>query len=89
MKKIYSNVNANKLHDEFNKSRIYPYPVLIFDNGDAEFTFSEDTDMNMVQVIVDNHNPIAVQSKSTEIEYLLELDFRISLIELGLKGEII
>ena len=85
---IIKNVNISKLHDEFIKSGINPHPVFILENGDGEFNFSEDADMGLVQQIIDAHDPTPIPQEPTteelQLEYNIDLDYRISLIEMGL-----
>jgi hypothetical protein len=59
------NCNINKLHDEFIKAGIKPYPVFDLGDGTGDFTFSEGTDMNAVQVIIDAHNPVPTPQPPT------------------------
>ena len=85
----YSNVNPNKLHDELILAGIMP--VLVENDClDGEYiakntwiTFSEDTDMTTVQAIIDAHDPTPLPQRPTLEDFLLDLDFRLSLIELG------
>ena len=64
---IIRNINVSKLHDEFCKSEIYPYPVYNLGN-DGDFTFSDDTDMELVQQIIDTHDPTPLPPQPTEFD---------------------
>ena len=85
---IIKNVNVSKLHDEFIESGIKPYPVFILENGDGDFTFSENTDIELVQQIIAAHDPAPLSLKPTQTEelmnYILEVDFRLIMLEMGL-----
>jgi hypothetical protein len=70
MKKIISNANVNKLHTELNNAGIFPFPVLIYENGDCEITFEDDVDMVSVQAVIDAHNPEPLPEPLTDIEQL-------------------
>lgn len=90
MKKEYLNVNTNKLHDELINAGIMPLLVesnMIKGEYIAEktwITFSDDVDMTVVQTVIDAHNPVPLPPQPTEFDYLIDLDFRISMIELGI-----
>lgn len=57
MKKEYTNVNTNKLHDELVSNGIIPDSVENKDNK-TWITFKPETDLNLVQQIIDAHNPL-------------------------------
>jgi hypothetical protein len=67
---IIANCNVNKLHDEFNKAGINPFPVFQLENGNGDFVFPDGTDMTAVQAIIDAHNPEPLPPQPTEIEKL-------------------
>ena len=67
---IIQNVNVNKLHDEFINVGIKPYPVFELENGDGDFTFLEDTDMELVQQIIDVHDRTPLPPPLSEIDEL-------------------
>jgi len=69
---IIKNVSVSKLHDEFNKSGINPYPVFQLKNGDGDFTFTEGVNMELVQQIIDAHDPTPLPKALTEMELLQE-----------------
>lgn len=69
---IIQNCNVNKLHDEFNKAGIKSYPVFELENGDGDFTFPKGTDMNLVQQIIDAHDPTPTPPSKTQLEILQE-----------------
>ena len=68
---IIKNCNVSKLHKEFIAVVIKPYPVFELENGDGDFTFLEGTDMDLVQQIVDAHDPTPLPPHSSK-EDLLE-----------------
>ena len=67
---IIANINVNKLHDEFIEKGIYPYPVSALKKGEGDFTFTEDTDMELVQQIINAHDPTPSLPQPTEEEVL-------------------
>ena len=81
---IISNVNVNKLHDEFINVGIEPFPVFQLENGDGDFTFPKDTDMELVQQIIDAHDPTPLPPKPSEKERLEALEQ--ALLEMVLGG---
>lgn len=83
MRKHYIGVNTNKLHDELITTGITPLLVESKDS-DTWITFAEGTDMIAVQTIIDAHDPTPLPPQPTEVDYLLDLDYRLSMIELGL-----
>lgn len=75
--KIY-NVNPNKLHGELNKAEIFPLLVQN-DTKDNEYiaentwiTFEDGADMELVQQIIDAHDPTPGPPPKTDIEILKE-----------------
>ena len=82
---IIKNCNVNKLHDEFIENGINPYPVLKLENGDGEFVFTEGTDVELVQQIIDRHNPTPLPKKPTEQERIEALEN--ALLEIVLGGD--
>lgn len=54
---IITNCNVNKLHDEFNKAGINPFPVFQLENGNGDFIFPDGTNMTAVQAVIEAHNP--------------------------------
>lgn len=87
---IIKNVNPSKLQDDLINAGIMPISV-INDRKEGQIvaentwiTFTEDTDMDLAQQIIDTHDPMPLPPQPTEIDYLLDLDFRLSMIELGL-----
>ena len=67
---IIKNVNVIKLHSEFNGVGIYPYPVIVNPNSSANFNFIEGTDMNLVQSIIDAHDPSPIPPPLSDIDKL-------------------
>lgn len=83
MKKKYINVNTNKLHDELINEGINPILVESLEEK-TWITFAENTDMDLVQQIIDTHDPTPLPASLSELdklriaqaeqfEYLLEL----------------
>ena len=85
---IIKNCNVNKLHEEFVRSGIDPFPVFELANGDGDFTFPKNTDTALIQQIIDTHDPTPLPTEPTteelQLEYNIDLDYRLSLIEMGL-----
>lgn len=71
---IIKNCNVNKLHDEFIQAGIQPFPVFVLENGDGDFTFPEGTDIEIVQQIIDRHDPTPLPPKPTPEERLEALE---------------
>ncbi|MCT6925407.1 hypothetical protein [Metasolibacillus sp.] len=66
-------VNVGVLHTELNYNGIYPYPV--FNYGDyGDFTFADDTDMDLVQQIIDAHDPTPILPTPTAEERMTQLE---------------
>lgn len=64
-----NSVLVGKLHAEFNDKGIYPYPV--FNHGEyGDFTFADNTDMTLVQSIIDAHDPTPIPQPLSDIEKL-------------------
>jgi len=89
---IVRNVNPTKLHDELIAHGIVPISVK-HDRRKGDFiaentwiTFADGTDMTVVQQVIDAHNPTPYPPTPTEIDYLIDLDYRVSLLELGIGG---
>lgn len=83
MRVEYIDVNTNKLHDELIKAGISLLLVQSRDNT-TWITFEENIDMTKVQAIIDAHDPTPLPPKPTEVDYLVDLDYRLSKIELGI-----
>lgn len=83
---IIKEINSAKLFDELlNVGLIMPTQedgtsVL---QGNALYV-ADDVDMIAVQAVIDAHNPEQLPPQPTSDDYLIDLDFRISMIELGL-----
>lgn len=76
-------VNVGVLHTELNNYGIYPYPV--FNYGDyGDFTFADDTNMDLVQQIIDAHDPTPIPPAPTQDDFLLDLELRMTMLELGI-----
>lgn len=80
MKVHYSNVNPNKLHDELIKAGVIPVLVQN-DLKEGEYianntwvTFADGTDMELVQKIIDAHEPTLPAQLPTEKERILALE---------------
>lgn len=67
MRKEYLNINTNKLHDELIANGIMPLLVESIDN-ETWITFQENTDMELVQQIIDAHDPTPLPPPITETE---------------------
>ncbi len=86
---LINNVNPNKLHDELIAKGIIPILVThdkVTNNIaiNTWITFADDVDMTAVQAFIDAHNPEPLPPNLTDADYLLDLDFRLSMHELGL-----
>lgn len=71
---IINNVNVNKIHQEFVDNGIKPHPVFELEDGDGDFTFPENTDMELVQQIIDAHDPTPLPPQPSEKERLEALE---------------
>lgn len=81
---IFNDINPNKLLDDFNLAGIKTkngilsnlvLPGYIAENSECEFV--EGTDIELVQRIIDAHNPTPLPSQPTETEILKsEIDFQ-------------
>lgn len=83
------NVNPNKLVDELVNAGI---KIICATNDKQEnehiaentwIEFEDGTDMELVQSIIDNHNPEPTPAQPTLDDYLLNLEFRLAMLELG------
>lgn len=83
MKVEYLNVNTNKLHDELITAGIKPLLVESLDNK-TWITFKDTVDMIAVQAVIDAHNPTPLPPQQTVDDYIIDLDFRLSMHELGI-----
>lgn len=72
MIKIYKNVNRNKLHTELQNAEIETEYVLAIDNTDigCKIKFKENTNMELVQQIIDAHEPSPIPPQPTKEEVL-------------------
>lgn len=88
MELIYTGVNRNKFHNELNEQGIYPDPVKAGKTDDEIIlTMPDDTPqstLDQIEQIYQNHDPAPTPPQPTEADYLLDLDFRLSMLELGL-----
>jgi hypothetical protein len=75
-------VNTNKLHDELIIAGIVPKLVESI-NNDTWITV-QDSQEATVNTVVAAHNPASLPPQPTEADYLLDLDFRLSKIKLGI-----
>lgn len=87
MKKLeFMNLNTNKFHDELLINNIIPKIVESKDNL-TWITIPEDTPQEIIEQInylASIHDPAPLPLRPTQDDYLIDLDFRLSLIELGL-----
>lgn len=69
---IFENVHRNKFHGELIENNITPVSVFAIDNSQygARVIFDEGVNMDLVQQIVENHNPTPSPQQLTEIETL-------------------
>ena len=67
MKITLQNVNTNKLHDELIVSGIVPLLVESLENT-TWITFEDNTDMDLVQQIIDAHDPTPLPPQPTEFD---------------------
>lgn len=86
---IVKNVVPNKLHQELVDAGVECSVSHNLEDGryfvgDCEIKFADNTDMSAVQAVIDAHNPAPLLPQPTEFDYLIDLDFRLSMIELGL-----
>jgi hypothetical protein len=69
MKIEYQNVNTNKLHDELITNGITPL-LVESKEGITWISFVEGTNMDLVQQIIDSHDPTPLPPKPTQEELL-------------------
>lgn len=73
MKQTYTNVNTNKLHDELINAGIVP--LLVESNDTTTWvTYAENTDMSIVQAVLDAHDPTPIPPQPTEQERIDALE---------------
>lgn len=66
--------NVCTLTDELQKVGIIPYPIFDNEDGTGDFTFPEGTDMELVQQIINAHNPEPLQPQPSDKERLEALE---------------
>jgi len=74
---IIQNINVSKLTDEFNRGGIKILHVLYVYNDDdtqADFIFAGGTDMDLVQQIINAHDPTPIPPKPTDKERIEQLE---------------
>lgn len=80
------NVNTNKLHDELILAGVIPQTVEHKDN--ITWITVEENQVDAVNAVVAVHEPTPLPPVSTETEmlrdYVLDLDYRLILMELGI-----
>ena len=69
MIKDYQDINPNKLHDELIDAGIIPLLVTSKD-GTTWITYSDGTDMDAAQAVVDAHDPTPIPQSPTDSEVL-------------------
>lgn len=88
MKLIYNKTClGSKLHDELiNAGIALEAGIAPVQTGEGVTYIYVPDDRQKIEIdnIVANHDPIPLPPQPTEIDYLLDLDFRLSKIELGL-----
>lgn len=67
----YSNVNPTKLHNELIARGIFPISVESAGN-DTFIRFSEGTDMQLVQSVIDAHDPTPLPAPKSKEEIIKE-----------------
>ncbi len=74
---IINNINPNKLHDELIENDI-DVVFLEHDRREGEYvaentriTFAKDTDMELVQKVIDEHDPTPLRSEPTKTEMVM------------------
>lgn len=80
---IINNVNPSKLLGEFWDSGI----VDVYHNLKADtlvVKFANDTDMTLVQSIIDTHGASPVAPTPSQDDFLLDLELRMTMLELGI-----
>ena len=87
---LAKNKNPMKLHNELIAASLAPLRV----ENDLErgkttavnvwLTYPDDANMQVIQAIIDAHDPTPLPPQPTQDDYLLDLDYRLSMIELGL-----
>jgi hypothetical protein len=78
MEQTYKSMNPNKLYDELADAGIKPIMVwsdikkgdYIADNVKIDFT--DDVDMELVQQIIDKHDPTPIPKPKSELDILRE-----------------
>jgi len=84
------NVNPNKLHSELITANLAPLLVQndLVQGGNIAvntwLTYPDDADTQAIQVVINAHDPTPLPPQPTQDDYLLDLDYRLSMIELGL-----
>ena len=69
MKITVENINVNKLCDELISKGIVPLLIESVENTTC-ITFEDDTDMDLVQQIIDAHDPTPLPPQPTQEELL-------------------
>ncbi|OCZ53783.1 hypothetical protein [Dehalobacter sp. TeCB1] len=82
MKLEFTGVNTNKLHDELIAGGVIPQ--LVESKDEKTWVTVEESQVDAVNAIVSVHDPTPLPAKPTETDYLLDLDYRLSKIELGI-----
>lgn len=73
MREEYIGVNTNKLHDELIANGIVP--LLVESKDDKTWiTFADDTDMTLVQAVIDAHDPTPLPPQPTQEEKIAQLE---------------
>ena len=83
---IIENVLRNKLHDELCANGINPKSVDAIEGTKpigASITFEEGTDMELVQQIIDNHDPTPLPPPLSDKERIEELEQIVADLILG------
>lgn len=73
MKITIDNVNTNKLHDELIANGVVPLLVESLEDR-TWITFTDDTNMDLVQQIIDAHDPTPLPPQPSDKERLEALE---------------
>lgn len=82
---ILNNVNQNKLHQELINAGIEVDKIKVFTlMDDVHLTLSDDVDMQLAQSIIDAHDPTPIPPAPTQDDFLIDLELRMTILELGI-----
>lgn len=83
---IFEHVNRLKLSQELHDAGVVCHVFAIDDSSEygANIIFADGTDMDLVQSIVDAHDPTPIAPQPSQDDFLLDLELRMTMLELGL-----